>query len=293
MKRLLRIQSVSLLLKLGLVVWFGGIVFDFVRFSQSDVEVYLRDDSRPVTVKDILCGHEDPNTKLFSVMSKLSSFIYDEQQPEFYKDWKFVYEGTEKNLVKTGEDYLISGLKFAIWENKEQKKSVIVYRGTSSPIDFHANLHWFTKLTDLAIDQYEQVPLVLEHIKPHLNSNYELYYSAGHSLGGGLAQHTLYQSEHIKTSFAFNSTPVTGWHDIPKEKQVKNAKGATIYRVNEKGEVLEFLRLLMKVGYLISPEPNVNPYIKEYRMNLKGGNLISEHSIVDMADSLESNSECL
>ena len=43
----------------------------------------------------------------------------------------------------------------------------------------------------------------------------------------------------------------------------------------------------------MSPEPNVDPYVKEYRMNLKGGNLVSEHSFAAMTNSLESKSECL
>lgn len=289
MKKILSLRSISLLLKLGIVVWFGAIVWEFVQFAQSDVDVFVRDDSRPVTIEDIVCGKEDPNTRLFPVMSKLSSFVYDEKPRKIYQDWRFVYEGTEKDLKNADGDRLISGLKFAIWENKEEKKSVLVYRGTTTLIDFHANLHWLTKLTDLAIDQYEQIHLVLDHIKPYVN--FELI-TAGHSLGGGLAQHSLYQSKDIKTAFAFNSTPVTGWSDISRMQQDTNAKGTKIYRVNEKGEVLEFFRLLMKVGYIMSPEPNVNPYVKEYRMNLKEGNLFSEHGIAAMADSLELINEC-
>lgn len=168
---------------------------------------------------------------------------------------------------------------------------MIVYRGTSSAIDFHANFHWLTKWIDLAHDQYEQVHLVLKKIEEHLPENYELY-SAGHSLGGGLAQHTVYNSVKVNRAYVFNSTPVTGWKDIDTGDRSINAKGATIYRVHEKGEVLEFLRLLMKAGYLLSPEPNRDPYVKEYRMDLKAGNIITEHDILSMAQSLEEAHVC-
>ena len=69
--------------------------------------------------------------------------------------------------------------------------------------------------------------------------------SAGHSLGGGLAQMAAYYSPEIGEAYAFNSSPVTGWTSIyagahATHRAIQN--DPKIFRVSQRGEVLHYLR---------------------------------------------------
>jgi hypothetical protein len=62
----------------------------------------------------------------------------------------------------------------------------------------------------------------------------------------------------------------------------------SIYRVYEHGEILAYLRLLMKGLYPITKE---NPKIVEIRYDLLKGDLVSEHSIKKFACKLREIAE--
>ena len=293
-------QSIRTLI-LGLVLlWVSSIAFEFYLYAQRDVEVFVRDDSRPECLETVVAGKlnvqgersfDDPDTRHFGDMAELSSLVYAESQPTEYKDWVLVYSGGTESFAK-GARYL-AGLKFSVWKKESEKLIAVIFRGTDSFIDFHANLHWLTKLLPFLIDQYEQIPEVLTIVEPMITDGY-IGISAGHSLGGGLAQHALYQSEKISLSYVFNSTSVTGWTDLdisdrPGDPRVRDTK---VYRIHEKGEILEFLRLLTKAGYILSPEPNQHPYFKEYRLNTQQKGLISQHGMVELSYSLNNPRPC-
>ena len=284
-KRLLKISTLRfrhILLAL-FILWVFSIVWQFVIFSQSDVDVYVRDDSRPEDIEGVVCGENDRNTRLFPTMAALSAYSYQEKQPSEFEDWLFVFEGITESL--STDRYLVPGLKFTLWANHQDKTLVVVFRGTSGLVDFHSNLHWLFKMLPYALDQYEQVPLILDLLDDYIPNGYKVY-AAGHSLGGGLAQYALYYSPKITIAYVFNTTPVTGWTDLDSDQRMRNVKGNRVYRVHENGEVLEFLRLVMKAGYVLSPLPNRNPYFKEYRLNLLDGNLIFQHNIQQLSESL-------
>lgn len=92
-------------------------------------------------------------------------------------------------------------------------------------------------------------------------------HATGHSLGGGLAQHALYSHKSITQAVVFNSSPVTGWNDIEEVRRDKTVKNNTVIRIHENGEIMEFFRLLMKIGYVLNPNANENPQFTEYRFN--------------------------
>jgi hypothetical protein len=76
--------------------------------------------------------------------------------------------------------------------------------------------------------------------------------STGHSLGGGLAQRFAYSLQAtngiptVKEVFAFDPSPVSGKRSSPDFKA--QAKGLTIYRIYNRGEILASLRSLVHLG---------------------------------------------
>jgi hypothetical protein len=107
-------------------------------------------------------------------------------------------------------------------------------------------------------------------------------------LGGGLAQQAAYMSEYIRKVYAFNPSSVTGYYSVDKVDRERNEKGMTIYRIYEHGEILAYLRLLMKGLY---PITQTDPKIIEIRYNLVKGNTVSQHSMKDFACQLRDIAE--
>jgi len=83
--------------------------------------------------------------------------------------------------------------------------------------------------------------------------------------------------------YAFDPSTVTGYYDIPRKARRLRCLNLRIYRVYEHGEILAYLRLLMKAVYPVRAK---NPKIVEVRYNLLQGQLISQHSMQDFADKL-------
>ena len=124
-------------------------------------------------------------------------------------------------------------------------------------------------------------PLV-EHL--HLKFGEKLtILTTGHSLGGGLAQHAAYCSEHISIDHAFAPTPVTGYFSVPKAEREKNKKNTIIVRSFEHGEILAFLRFFMRRLVMLSA---VNPEINELRFNASSLPPVTSHSMSRMAEHL-------
>lgn len=265
-----------------------------VSYKQKPGIAFVRDDSRQEKLDDIVIGNNDGDTKLFPDCATLSANIYredtakyiDEDDPEELGTRRLTVDGWTK--VGKWPQRGASGLMYDIWRNEEHHLIVLVFRGTVPGISsWLANLHVIFRYIPFIVDQYDQikdiVPKIVDDLSKDGASNEFRFIATGHSLGGGLAQHALYLDPRIKTAFAFNSSPFTGWSDLEIRQRTDNAFETTIYRIHENGEVLEFLRLLMKISYVFNPRPNVNPYFVEYRFNLTTGGLVKQHGIVPLA----------
>ena len=283
------------LMLLGLVVIGTIVAVGFYSHKQSPNIVYVRDDTRQESDENVLCGRLDNKTHLFADMAAMSALTYknykkNEKLNEFANSLRFErveIDAIKKLLMLKKLDY--KGLGLNIWKSKDSNKRVFVlaFRGTVDRHSWHANFHYIFKWLPFYLDQYEQVqkkiPAVvsalIQKVGP-LNKS-AIVYTTGHSLGGGLAQHALYVDERIKTAFVFNSSPVTGWSDLEVKK--RKTKDNVVYRIHEKGEILEFFRLLMKSTYVLRPDSNIDPYFKEYRFNLTEGDLRTQHGISQIA----------
>lgn len=189
----------------------------------------------------------------------------------------------------------IKGLEREVWIKKSnglRPLALIVFRGTDFKQlgDWFSNFRWVTRFIPLTWDQYDQtrslVPELVENIRKHAKKKYgeePIIISAGHSLGGGLAQQAGYISKHIKKVYAFDASVVTGYYSVNKADRNLNKMGMKIYRIYEHGEILAYLRLFMK---LIFPVTHENPQIVEIRYNLGKGNLVSQHSMKKFACEL-------
>lgn len=264
-------------------------MYSFVSYNQSYNIAYVRDDSRPETIQDVVCGNRDGNTRYFADMAALSANIYSDVsnlKNTHVGNWKRVTP--DEVFLDRKKWTIFLGLKYDLWRNDHNRKMAVVFRGTVDGHSWLSNFHWFFKWLPFVQDQYEQVRVILPKLLNRLPSEVKEYdlFSTGHSLGGGLAQFASYLSPQIAKVFAFNSSPVTGWTDFTPEHLKKSAKGNEIYRIHENGEALEAFRLFMKMTYIFNPMPNKDPYFKEYRFNLRGGGIVEQHSITQLAQAL-------
>jgi hypothetical protein len=203
------------------------------------------------------------------------------------------------------------GLSLGVWESMEGPKEVaVVFRGTDfeSWRDWISNLRWIlwiTRFIPWYEDQYTEVSRrVGGEFVAALKAKSRQWtdeqrrtlriVSAGHSLGGGLAQHFAYAYPYggpwkVSSVYAFDPSPVTGWFSVDKGLREHNATGLRIDRVFEHGELLAYFRLL--VGYLISPSA-ANPAIRQIRFNyVQTLNPIASHSMPGLACALARDAE--
>jgi pimeloyl-ACP methyl ester carboxylesterase len=132
-------------------------------------------------------------------------------------------------------------------------QAFIVFRGTENYSgqflpDWEANL---AMALNLEPQQFMQARAGLKEVIEELKAEapgVEIY-TAGHSLGGSMAQLAAYISKDVKIAYAFNTSPVSGWtwlrklqHENPGEV-VMQRKNPPIIRVMQDDEALGFVRV--------------------------------------------------
>lgn len=286
---------------------------------QPPLEFVVSDDPRIMPVDELV---KDEQTKLYVDCSVLSRNVYIAPSTESSKSYpyamfskasskgeldEFTKSLTKNNRIETDWELIRrvdeptgKGLLIEVFKHDRKKvynqgseaqtTYAIVFRGTVSLNSWMSNAHWLFKWLPFQ-DQYDQVKyivpeLVREIDERHPYDNAYNIIATGHSLGGGLAQHACYVSEKVKTAYVFNSSPVTGFTDIPKKQRARNSEGVKIHRLYERGEILENFRFFMKIVYLFKPTPNRNPYLSEHRFDFERAGLITEHGMLPIAIAL-------
>ena len=139
-------------------------------------------------------------------------------------------------------------------------------------------------------DQYAQVQAHITDIVARIKHNGcsgagTLFVSAGHSLGGGLAQQAAYADakNSIHYVYAFDPSPVTGFFDVSDLVREHSTHGLGIDRAYQAGEVLALPRLLIEN---IFPPPDCNPRIRSVRFNVLMDLPLQQHNIAHLTEQL-------
>lgn len=208
-----------------------------------------------------------------------------------------------------------NGLFLWVAERQRSPREIaVVFEGTnfSELPDWTANLRWFLRFIPGFEDQYTLTArLVAKEFRDRLASRPDSYrlnpndvvlrhaggepikiVSAGHSLGGGLAQHFAYtfvqspedaKGPRVAEVYAFDPSPVTGWFTANDPPRAHNATALRTNRIFEHGEVLAYIRLFTSRWF----RSKEDPAIWEYRYNFDPKlNIIRNHSIRSLACGL-------
>lgn len=154
------------------------------------------------------------------------------------------------------------GLFFRLWTREAEKKDVVVaFRGTWEFKDWiYGNFRWVTRFLPMD-DQYSRARAAMERVFNQFEGSSQkplTFYTTGHSLGGGLAQHALYAyPEKIDQAVAFDPSSVTGFTGQTAQNQVLGCSCASpklngeprIFRVYDAYEILASQRIFHKTFF--------------------------------------------
>lgn len=186
------------------------------------------------------------------------------------------------------------GLYLRVWERDRdgKKKVVIAFRGTWGFKDWiFGNAHWLTRFLPME-DQYSRAREIAQTVFQYYDRKAEeapTYFTTGHSLGGGLAQHILYSNpQRTVQAIAFDPSSVTGFADQTVDKQIAGCAcldslpegEPRIYRVYDAYEILSKLRIFHKIFF--PPER----HIQEVRFPNQ-----RSHSMLGLTEYLSRNVE--
>jgi DUF2974 family protein len=187
----------------------------------------------------------------------------------------------------------VSGLEFHIWRRMVNGhcEAVIAFRGTDKDDlgDWISNFRWFYRLVP-KFDQYAQVQThitnIVQQIKKHgCNGPGTQIVTAGHSLGGGLAQQAAYADANadIHYVYGFDPSPVTGFFDVSELLRKHSTEKLGVDRAFEAGEILALPRMIIEN---IFPPTACHPRIRIVRFNLLTGLPAAQHSIEELTRQL-------
>ncbi|WP_426059899.1 hypothetical protein [Hymenobacter sp. B1770] len=232
----------------------------------------------------------DPDYLLVNDMAMLSAIVYSgvksvNHRPDYHQNTAR-YATERRELARRGwrpfafryalavpaRQRLASGLVYDVWVRTAPGSpplAVLVFRGTNylEFADWVANVRPLTN-TPGVWDQYEQARALTPILVAKLDSAYggqQRIFAAGHSLGGGLAQHAGFTCARIEKVFAFNSSPLTGYFDVAKKERLQHGSSRRTYLVYESYEVLAMLRLVP--GFLDQFTDNANAVVVRYNFS--------------------------
>jgi pimeloyl-ACP methyl ester carboxylesterase len=188
---------------------------------------------------------------------------------------------------KPGTPRCLDGLEYHVWRHKSCDTAVIAFRGTDGNEigDWLTNFRWF--LGGRFFDQYDQVQEAVPDIIKTLYAEGcrpRVIVTAGHSLGGGLAQHAAYADKRIGYVYAFDPSPVTAFFGIPFPERNAATKDLGIDRVYESGEILSLPRYLASGVF---PSSQCRPRVRIVRFNtITAPSLLERHRIANLTKGL-------
>jgi hypothetical protein len=187
----------------------------------------------------------------------------------------------------------VDGLEFHVWRRADPlcTEAVIAFRGTDLRYfgDLVSNFRWFLGGVR-RFDEYDQVGLHINAVVHEIERRGcgrkgAVLIAAGHSLGGGLAQHAAYANRKIRYVYAFDPSPVTGFFDIDALLRNEDKKGLGIDRAYQAGELLALPRLILAGLF---PPSDCDPRVRTVRFNvLPPGTLVEEHNISELTKSFD------
>ena len=208
----------------------------------------------------------DADYQLAPDLAMLSAIVYSgakapNNRPDYQQDTaKYTVERRELarrgwrplavaySLAPVKGELTAGGLVYDVWVQSRPGApplAVLVFRGTNylEFADWVANTRPLTNNPWLW-DQYEQTralaPAVVAQIDAAYGGQVRIF-AAGHSLGGGLAQHAALGCPRIEKVFAFNPSPLTGYFDLTPDLRRRPSTRRT-YLVYESYEVLTLFR---------------------------------------------------
>jgi pimeloyl-ACP methyl ester carboxylesterase len=192
-----------------------------------------------------------------------------------------------------------NGLGVQFWKRRASRargycsEVVIAFRGTQGGVagSLFSNLNPISVFVKILVpgvgaDHYEQVRVNIDNwVKEvrDLGCRNARFVAVGHSLGGGLARHAAYQNSYISKVVTFNTSPVSAWSSVDRERRERNVRGLEIENVVESGEILGALRA---PATAYGGSTSCDPQERTIAFNALHNNPLGQHQIWPLAQKL-------